>query len=55
MFLSVKELELRKVRFNETFEPGAIDFAGEDLEALVKEVLNQPADVIEQAKKILGS
>jgi len=32
MFLSVKELELRKVRFNETFEPGAIDFAGEDLE-----------------------
>ena len=32
MFLSVKELELRKVRFDETFEPGAIDFAGEDLE-----------------------
>jgi tripartite-type tricarboxylate transporter receptor subunit TctC len=29
--------------------------AGEDLEALVKEVLNQPADVVEQAKKILGS
>jgi tripartite-type tricarboxylate transporter receptor subunit TctC len=29
--------------------------AGEDLEALVKEVLNQPADVIDQAKKILGS
>ena len=32
MFLSVKELELRKVRFDETFEPGAIDFSGEDLE-----------------------
>ncbi len=32
MFLSVKELELRKVRFDETFEPGAIDFTGEDLE-----------------------
>ena len=32
MFLSVKELELRKVRFDETFEPGRIDFTGEDLE-----------------------
>ena len=31
MFLSVKELELRKVRFDETFEPGRIDFSGEDL------------------------
>src|SRR5713226_3629410 len=32
MFLNVKELELRKIRFDETFEPGKIDFAGEDLE-----------------------
>ena len=32
MFLSVKEMELRKVRFDETFEPGQIDFAGENLE-----------------------
>jgi uncharacterized protein len=32
MFLSVKELELRKVRFDEAFEPGVIDFSGEDLE-----------------------
>ena len=32
MFLSVKEMELRKVRFDETFEPGQIDFSGEDLE-----------------------
>ena len=31
MFLSVKEMELRKVRFDETFEPGQIDFTGEDL------------------------
>ena len=29
--------------------------AGEELESQVKEVLNQPADVIEQAKKILGT
>ena len=28
--------------------------AGEELETLVKEVLNQPAEVVEQAKKILG-
>ncbi|HJT86933.1 MAG TPA: DUF177 domain-containing protein [Bryobacteraceae bacterium] len=32
MFLSVKEMEVRKVRFDETFEPGQIDFTGEDLE-----------------------
>jgi uncharacterized protein len=32
MFLSVKELELRKIRFDETFAPGEIDFTGEDLE-----------------------
>ena len=32
MFLSVKELELRKIRFEETFQPGQIDFAGEELE-----------------------
>ncbi len=27
MFLSIKEMEVRKVRFEETFEPGKIDFA----------------------------
>lgn len=32
MFLSVKEMEVRKVRFDETFEPGQIDFSGENLE-----------------------
>jgi uncharacterized protein len=32
MFLSVKEMELRKIRFDETFEPRQIDFAGEELE-----------------------
>jgi uncharacterized protein len=31
MFLSVKEMEVRKVRFDETFQPGQIDFSGEDL------------------------
>ena len=34
MFLSVKEMELRKIRFDETFEPGQMDFSGEDLEQL---------------------
>lgn len=29
--------------------------AGEELETLVREVLNQPGEVVEQAKKILGS
>ena len=32
MFLSVKELELRKIRFDETFAAGKIDFTGEGLE-----------------------
>jgi Na+/H+ antiporter NhaD/arsenite permease-like protein/uncharacterized metal-binding protein YceD (DUF177 family) len=34
MFLSVKEMELRKIRFDESFQPGQIDFSGEDLEQL---------------------
>ena len=32
MFLSIKEMELRKVRFDETFALGQIDFTDEDLE-----------------------
>ena len=32
MFLSVKVMEVRKVRFDETFDPGQIDFSGEDIE-----------------------
>src|SRR5690348_140995 len=32
MFLSVKELELRKIRFDEAFPAGQIDFSGEDVE-----------------------
>ena len=27
MFLSIKEMELRKVRFDETFQPGQLDFS----------------------------
>lgn len=34
MFLSVREMELRKIRFDETFEPGQIEFASENLEQL---------------------
>ena len=32
MFLRVKDMEVRKVRFDETFEPGRIDFTDEDIE-----------------------
>jgi len=32
MFLSIREMELRKVRFDETFAPGQIDFSLEFLE-----------------------
>lgn len=32
MFLSTKEMEVRKVRFDETFSPGQIDFQGVEVE-----------------------
>jgi len=32
MFLSIKEMELRKIRFDETFDPGQVDFSGENLQ-----------------------
>ena len=32
MYLRLKELELRKIRFDETLAPGTIDFSGEELE-----------------------
>lgn len=32
MFLSIKEMELRRVRFDETFAPGEISFADEDVQ-----------------------
>ena len=31
MFLSIKEMELRKVRFDETFPPGQVDFSGAEV------------------------
>jgi len=31
MFLSIKEMEVRKVRFDETFQPGEIDFSGAEV------------------------
>ena len=31
MFLSIKELEVRRIRFDESFEPGKIDFSGSEL------------------------
>jgi len=32
MFLSAKEMEVRKIRFDESFRAGQIDFAGDELE-----------------------
>ena len=32
MFLSVKEMEQRRIRFDETLKAGKIDFSGEDIE-----------------------
>jgi uncharacterized protein len=32
MFFNIKEMELRKIRFDEAFAPGQIDFSAEELE-----------------------
>src|SRR4051794_10574212 len=32
MYLSIKEMELRKVRFDETFAPGQIDFSDAEVQ-----------------------
>ncbi len=32
MFLGIKEMEVRKVRFDETFQPGQVDFSDSDVQ-----------------------
>jgi uncharacterized protein len=49
MLLSIKEMEVRKVRFDETFEPGLIDFSGEDL------AQGSPLRAIGSAELLAGS
>jgi uncharacterized protein len=46
MFLSVKEMELRKVRFDETYEAGQIDFSGEDLIRLTPLAVEGTAELL---------
>jgi len=58
MFLSVKELELRKVRFDETFAAGKIDFTGEDLEQASPLHATGSAELVEESEaqvRIQGS
>jgi|ERR1051326_935698 uncharacterized protein len=49
MFFSVKEMELRKIRFDEAFPPGRIDFAGEDLEQLSALNVAGSAELVEHS------
>ncbi len=49
MFLSVKELESRKIRFDEAFEPGQIDFTDEDLEQGSPLLASGAADLLEHS------
>jgi len=46
MFLSVKELELRKIRFDEVIEAGRIDFSGAELEQAGPLAVKGVAEVI---------
>jgi uncharacterized protein len=48
MFLSVKELELRKIRFDETLQPGQIDFSGEELEQVAPLAAKRQAELLAQ-------
>jgi uncharacterized protein len=50
MFLSVKELEVRKIRFDETFAPGKIDFTEEDLEQNSPLHATGTAEVVEESE-----
>jgi uncharacterized protein len=57
MFLSVKEMERRKVRFEETFAPGQIDFASEDIEQTVPLHVTGSAELLENSEgeiRVLG-
>jgi uncharacterized protein len=47
MILSIKEMELRKVRFEETFAPGVIDFSGENLVQRTPLVAKGVAELLE--------
>ncbi len=47
MFLSIKEMERKKLRFQETFEPGKIDFSGEGLEQLSPLLAQGSAELLE--------
>jgi DUF177 domain-containing protein len=49
MFLSVKDMELRKIRFDEAFAPGRIDFRAEDLEQVSRLEVTGSAELIEHS------
>ncbi|HJZ96796.1 MAG TPA: DUF177 domain-containing protein [Candidatus Solibacter sp.] len=50
MFLTVKELELRKIRFDETFAPGKIDFTEEALEQASPLHTTGVAELVEESE-----
>jgi len=49
MFLGVKDMELRKIRFDEAFEPGRIPFSGEELEQLSPLKVQGSAEMVEHS------
>src|SRR5438552_2668584 len=49
MFLNIKEMELRKIRFDEDFEPGEIDFLGTGLRQVSPIHTEGPAKVLENS------
>jgi uncharacterized protein len=52
MFLNVKEMERRKVRFDETLPPGKIDFSGYDVEQSSPLKASGSADLMDRSRDI---
>ncbi len=47
MFLNIKEMEVRRIRFDETFEPGQIDFSDTGLRQVTGVHAEGSAEVLE--------
>jgi len=50
MFLSIKEMELRKVRFDETFQPGQIDFSDAEVQQVTPLHATGVAELLENTE-----
>src|SRR5260370_12550074 len=62
MFLNIKEMEVRRIRFDETFEPGQIDFSDTGLRQITGVHAEGSAGILENSggegrvqRRVLGT